>query len=63
MVRDLTIDDKGDRNIRICVGCVHGKQQCLPFPTEGAEKAKDILQIIHTDICGPMKTVSVICSS
>ena len=58
MVRDLEIEDK-DEVMDICVGCIQGKQQRLPFPISKGERAKDILEIIHTDICGPMNNISL----
>ena len=41
-----------------CVGCIHGKQHRQPFPLEGGKRATALLGIVHTDICGPMKTTS-----
>lgn len=42
----------------VCEGCALGKQHRQPFPKEAAWRAKKILELIHTDICGPMKTTS-----
>ncbi|CAK9816532.1 Retrovirus-related Pol polyprotein from transposon TNT 1-94, partial [Anthophora quadrimaculata] len=38
-----------------CVTCKQGKQARLPFKSEG-NKAKVTLQLVHSDICGPMET-------
>lgn len=38
-----------------CVTCKEGKQTRLPFRSEG-NKAKGLLQLVHSDICGPMET-------
>ena len=42
-----------------CEGCVEGKQARRPFPTEGGTRAKKILELVHSDVCGPMKTPSI----
>ncbi len=43
----------------ICEGCIEGKQQRLPFVGEAATRATEPLGIIHSDVCGPMKTTSI----
>jgi transposase InsO family protein len=53
------IDVSKDDKLALCKGCVHGKQHRTPFPTEGATRAKDILEIVHTDVCGPMDMMSL----
>jgi len=58
MVRNLEIDDK-DEKMGTCVGCIHGKHQHVPFPPSRGERVKDILGIIHTDICSPMDNISL----
>jgi len=42
----------------ISEGCVKGEHQRTSFPKEGATRASQLLEIIHTDVCGPMKTTS-----
>jgi hypothetical protein len=42
----------------ICEGWVKGKHQRTSFPKDGATKASQLLEIVHTDVCGPMKTTS-----
>ncbi|GKV36117.1 hypothetical protein SLEP1_g44285 [Rubroshorea leprosula] len=43
----------------VCKVCQLGKQSQLPFPSGQAHKASMKLQLVHTDICGPMKTASL----
>ncbi|KAG8493957.1 hypothetical protein CXB51_011293 [Gossypium anomalum] len=43
----------------VCELCQLGKQARLPFPTNKAWRASERLQLIHTDVCGPMKTLSL----
>ncbi|GJS15719.1 retrotransposon protein, putative, ty1-copia subclass [Tanacetum coccineum] len=40
-----------------CVSCMPGKMARKPY-THQVERAKDLLGLIHTDICGPFRTVS-----
>lgn len=43
----------------ICESCVYGKQHRLPFPVGKAWRAKQPLELVHADICGPMNTPSL----
>lgn len=40
-----------------CITCLEGKQTRKPFPTEGS-RATSLLELIHSDVCGPMKNTS-----
>jgi hypothetical protein len=42
-----------------CEGCVQGKQARRPFPTDGGTRATKILELVHSNVCGPMKTPSI----
>jgi transposase InsO family protein len=42
----------------VCEGCLLGKHHRQPFPKEGAKRAKEVLELVHTDVCGPMNTLS-----
>lgn len=37
-----------------CEECISGKQAKMPFPSSGAHRAVEGLQLVHVDICGPM---------
>ncbi|KAF8783371.1 Retrovirus-related Pol polyprotein like [Argiope bruennichi] len=39
-----------------CTSCIKGKMHKLRFSKGKAKRAKDILGIVHTDICGPMNS-------
>lgn len=41
----------------VCIPCCEAKQTRLPFPQSNS-RANALLEIIHTDLCGPMETVS-----
>nr|GEX00106.1 hypothetical protein [Tanacetum cinerariifolium] len=40
-----------------CVSCMSGKMARKPYSHQ-VERAKDLLRLIHTDVCGPFKIVS-----
>lgn len=40
---------------KVCEGCVYGKMHKLPFP-KTSWQAKSPLELVHSDICGPMQT-------
>ena len=43
----------------VCEGCVVGKQTKQSFPVGKSKRAEAILEIIHADVCGPMRTESL----
>ena len=55
MMRDLPSIKE---NNEVCEGCLLGKQHRFTFSTSGAWRAKDLLELIHTDVCGPMRMPS-----
>ena len=38
-------------DLNICVGCIKGKQ--AKHTKKGATRSTQLLEIVHTDICGP----------
>lgn len=42
----------------VCECCLQGKSARLPFPPVVERKSTQILDIVHTDPCGPMKNVT-----
>src|SRR5579871_5570660 len=56
MVTGISV--KEDSNIRICDHCLYRGQHRIPSNYQ-ASRAMKILKLIHTDICGPMKTTSI----
>jgi hypothetical protein len=51
---EIQVDHEG-----ICKGCAQGKHMKKPFPSSD-RKAKGVLDIIHSDVCGSMSTTSLI---
>ncbi|KAA3485266.1 pleiotropic drug resistance protein 3-like [Gossypium australe] len=43
----------------VCEVCQIGKQARLPFRVNKAWRARDRLELVHFDVCGPMKTSSL----
>ena len=50
------LDSLDFADFEICTNCIKGKQ--TNTRRFGANRAIDVLQLIHTDICGPFPTVS-----
>ncbi len=45
---------KNAKAAQVCEGCALGKQQRQRVTTQPVECAKQILELVHTDVCGPM---------
>lgn len=56
MVDGLVYQEK--TSIRNCEVCCRGKKARLPFPKEGS-RARKLLEVIHSDVCGPIETTSL----
>ncbi|GJS37139.1 retrotransposon protein, putative, ty1-copia subclass [Tanacetum coccineum] len=46
-----------DESLEKCKSCIYGKMARKPFPHQ-VKRAKDLSGLIHTDVCGPFRTVS-----
>lgn len=42
----------------VCETCMKAKMTRIPFPKESISKSTAILDLIHTDVCGPMQTAT-----
>jgi hypothetical protein len=49
----------GDFILIECEGCILGKQHRHSFPKDGATRATKVLEIVHSNVCGPMKNISL----
>lgn len=45
---------KIDTDAKFCESCVYGKQTKSSFPPNRNSRSQRILELIHTDVCGPM---------
>ena len=52
------IDLQPEGKINFCEACVHGRMHRLPHIALKDIKSKERLQLVHTDVCGPMRTQS-----
>ncbi len=42
----------------VCEACIEGKQQRTSFPKDEATRASKLLELMHSNVCEPMKTTS-----
>ena len=56
MVKGFPLIEKLDN---LCEGCILGKQHRETFPIGKLVRAKAPLEIVHSDLCGPMQTPSI----
>ncbi|KRX56900.1 Retrovirus-related Pol polyprotein from transposon TNT 1-94 [Trichinella sp. T9] len=49
----------GKEKLPVCEICIKGKQTQSPFPKNQAKRRCRPLELIHTDICGPMRQNSI----
>nr|GEV75180.1 retrotransposon protein, putative, Ty1-copia subclass [Tanacetum cinerariifolium] len=55
--RDGILQTTHYESLKKCKSCISGKMGHKPFPHK-VERAKDLLGLVHTDVCGPFRTVS-----
>ncbi|GJU60345.1 retrotransposon protein, putative, ty1-copia subclass [Tanacetum coccineum] len=55
--RDGILQPTHDESLEKCKFCISGKMARKPFPHQ-VERAKDLLGLIHTDVCVPFRTMS-----
>ncbi|GBP12711.1 Retrovirus-related Pol polyprotein from transposon TNT 1-94 [Eumeta japonica] len=53
----LTLSEKQINNVT-CITCKEGKQTRLPFKSQESHSSK-LLELVHSDLCGPMETQSL----
>jgi hypothetical protein len=42
----------------VCEACIEGKHQRTSFPKDEASRASKLLELVHSNVCGSMKTTS-----
>ena len=57
-------DENGERitpyyHDQVCKGCLLGKQFKKTFPKDSSSRAQKPLELIHIDVCGPIKPSSL----
>ena len=53
------MDFQSAKESEFCEGCAHAKQKRASFPKGQATRASEILEIVHSDVCGPMQENSL----
>ena len=43
----------------VCEACQLGKQHRDPFPSQSSGRSKRLLELVHSDLCGPMPVASL----
>ena len=56
LVKDEILDNLDFTDLGLCVDCIKGKQ--TKHNKKGATRSTQLLEIIHTDICGPFDVPS-----
>ena len=52
-------DYDGSKEIGLCETCIGGKHHKSPFPSTGGTCSKELLGLVHSDVCGKMNTKSI----
>ena len=45
------------KNDSVCEACMYGKQTIIPF--EDSSSTYELMELVHSDICGPIQTMSL----
>lgn len=53
LVKDGILPSLVVKPMPVCESCLEGKMTKRPFSSKG-NKAKDLLELVHTDVCGPI---------
>ena len=56
LAEDINFNDEEEI---FCEACLQGKQHKLPFPLSTSPNSTELLQLVHSDICGPMNIPSI----
>ena len=53
--RVYSLNIKGDEKLTQCEVCLREKQTSTPFPKSTDQRTVNLLEIVHTNLCGPMR--------
>ncbi len=56
LIADGAVSSSG--KFDFCRGCIEGKLARRPFPTSTSPKTTQLLELVHSDVCGPMSVQS-----
>ena len=57
LVKGMSV--KSDDKLSTCKTCIMGKQTAKTFPKVSDSKSENLLDLVHSDVCGPMRTKSL----
>lgn len=58
--KDMVVSMRvGGRKVDNCEGCVLGKHHRDPFPKKSSRRASRVLELVHSDVCGPAEQASI----
>ena len=57
LAKGIKVNKSG--SLSFCEGCVEGKMQRKPFKAVGEIRSSRRLELVHSDVCGPMNTESI----
>jgi len=49
------IDSFNEKEITLCQPCIEGKQHKEKFPKQTTQRTTELLNLVHSDICGPIQ--------
>ncbi|TPX53196.1 DNA-directed DNA polymerase [Powellomyces hirtus] len=55
----LGVEAVGALETAPCSTCALGKATKLPFPKDRSSRASEVLELVHSDVCGPMRTLTI----
>ncbi|CAI5495837.1 unnamed protein product [Closterium sp. Naga37s-1] len=58
VVHGIVADFSTNEEVEKCSACLEGKMERKPFPTRTKPLASNLLDLLHTDLCGPITPTS-----
>ncbi|XP_030941382.1 uncharacterized protein LOC115966264 [Quercus lobata] len=55
LIKDGRLEPLDFEGFPVCESCLEGKMTKRPFDAKG-RRAQELLELVHTDVCGPMST-------
>ena len=59
MVKGMNVSKINESHESVCHGCALGKSKRLPFPKKSNHRSSKVLDLIHSDVCGPFHVPSL----
>ena len=53
LIKDGLLEPLDSNGFPVCESCLKGKMTKRPFKAKG-QRAQELLELVHTDVCGPM---------